>query len=51
MPMLKDLTKTASNPTRLSSRAKTKGRKMLGMAVNTLFPQDQNALGVKDLDT
>ena len=31
----------------LSLRAKTKGRRMLGMAVSTLFPQDQSALGVK----
>ena len=28
-------------------KVKTKGRRMLGMAVSTLFPQDQNALGVK----
>ena len=47
MPMLKDLTKTASSPARLSSRTRTKGRRMLEMAVSTLFPQDQNALGVK----
>ena len=40
MSMLKDLTKITSNPIHLSSRAKTKGRKMLGMAVNTLFSQD-----------
>ena len=51
MPMLKDLTKIASSPIHLSSRAKKKGRRMLGMAVNTLFPQDQNALGVKASDT
>ena len=47
MPMVKDLTKTASSPARLNSRAKTKGRRMLGITVSTLFPQDQSALGVK----
>ena len=31
-----------------SSRFKTKGRRMLGMAVSILFLQDQNASGVKD---
>ena len=31
----------------LSSRVKTKGRRMLGMAVSTLFPQDLSALGGK----
>ena len=31
----------------LSSRVKTKGRRMLGMAVSTLFLQDLSALGVK----
>ena len=51
MPMLKDMTKTASSPVHLSSRAKTKGRRMLGMAVNTLFPQEQSALGVKASNT
>ena len=35
----------------LCLRAKTKGRRMLGMAVSTLFPQDQNALDVKASDT
>ena len=50
MPMLKDLTKTASSPVRLSSRAKTKARRMLRMTVSTLFPQDQSALGVKASD-
>ena len=49
MPMLKDLTKTASNLASLSLRTKTKERRMLGMAVSTLFSQDQNALGVTDL--
>ena len=51
MPMLNDLTKTASNPARLSSRTRTKERRMLGMAVSTLFPQDQNALDVKTSNT
>ena len=50
MPMLKDLIKIISSPVRLSSRTKTKERRMLGMAVSTLFPQDQNALGVKKLN-
>ena len=44
------LTRTIGNLVLLSSRAKTKGRRMLGMAVSTLFPQDQSALGVKALD-
>ena len=41
------LIKTASSPVYLSSRTKTKERRILGMAVNTLFSQDQSALGVK----
>ena len=49
--MLKDFTKTVSSLVHLSSRAKTKGRRMLGMAVNTLFPQEQSVLGVKVSDT
>lgn len=40
-------TRTIGNPVLLSSRAKTNGRKMLGMAVNTLFSQDLSDLGVK----
>ena len=44
-------TKTIGNLIPLSSKAKIRGRRMLGMAVNTLFPQDQNALGVKVLVT
>ena len=43
MLLLKDLRKIASSPVRLSLRAKTKGRRMLGMAVSTLFPLDQSA--------
>ena len=47
MPMGRASTTTIGNPVLLSSRVKTKGRRMLGMAVSTLFPQDLNALGVK----
>ena len=47
MPTQKDLTRIESNLVLRSSRAKAKGRMMLGMAVNTLLPQDQNSLGVK----
>ena len=43
MLLLKDLRKIASSPVRLSLKAKTKGRRMLGMAVSTLFPLDQSA--------
>ena len=50
MPMGQASTRTVSNLVPLSSKAKTKGRRMLGMAVSTLFPQDQSALGVKALD-
>ena len=39
-------TRTVGNPVLFSSRAKTKGRRMQGMAVNTLFSQDLSALGV-----
>ena len=47
--MKKDATKIeVGNPVFLSSIAKTKRRKMLGMAVSTLFLQDLSALGVKD---
>ena len=47
--MRKDATKIeVGNPVLLSSRAKTKRRRMLRMAVSTLFPQDLSALGVKD---
>ena len=49
MPLLKDLIKTASSLLRLSSRTKSKERRILGMAVSTLFPEDQSALGVKVL--
>ena len=50
MPMLKDLTKTARCLARLSPRIRTKERRMLEMAVSTLFPQDQNVLDVKVSD-
>ena len=49
--MLKDLIKTTSSLARLSSRTRTKKRRMLGMMVSTLFPQDQNALDVKVSNT
>ena len=51
MPMLKALIKIANSPARLNSRIRTKKRRMLGMTVSTLFPQDQNALDVKVSDT
>ena len=40
-------TRTIGNLVLLSSRVKTKGRRMLEMAVSILFPQDLSALGVK----
>ena len=42
-------TRTVDSRVLLSLRAKTNGRRMLVMAVSTLFPQDQSALGVKVL--
>ena len=47
MPMRRASTRTVGNPVLLNSKAMTKGRRMLGMAVNTLFSQDLSALGVK----
>ena len=47
MTMERDLTRTVGNLILLSSRAKTKGRRMQRMVVSTLFPQDLGALGVK----
>ena len=44
----KGFDKDRRNLVLLSSKVRTKGRKMLGMAVSTLFPQDPSALGVKD---
>ena len=41
------LIKTASSPVYLSSRTKTKERRILGMAVSILLPQDQSASSVK----
>ena len=46
-----NLIKTTSSLARLSSRTRTKKRRMLGMMVSTLFPQDQNALDVKVSNT
>ena len=51
MPIQKDLTRTESNPVLHSSRDKIKGRRMLGMAISTLFPPNQNASDIKVLDT
>ena len=47
MPMGRASIRTVDNPVPYSSGAKIKGRRMLGMAINTLFPPDQNALGVR----
>ena len=51
MPMERVSTRTVGNLVLLSSKAKTKGRMMQGMAVSTLFLHDQSALGVKGLVT
>ena len=51
MPMRKDLIRTESNPVPHSSRTKIKGKRMLGMTISILFPQDQSALDVKVLVT
>ena len=40
-----------SNRVLLNSNVKIKGRRMLRMAVNTLFPPNQSASNVKVLDT
>ena len=40
-------TRNTGNPVLLSLKAKTKGRRVLRKVVNTLFPQDLSALGVK----
>ena len=45
--MGKASTRTIGNPVPHNSRAKIKGKRMLGMVVSTLFSQDQSALGVK----
>ena len=47
MPMGRALTRTIGNLVPHSSRAKIKGKRMLGVVVSTLFAQDLSALGVK----
>ena len=49
--MQKDSTRTESNLVLHNSEAKIKGRRMLRMVVNTLFPLDQSASDVKTLHT
>ena len=49
MPMGRASTRTVSNLVPFSSKAKTKGRRMLEMAVSILFLQDQSVSGVKAL--
>ena len=44
MTTRKDLTRAVGNPVPHSLKAKIKGKMILGMAVSTLFPQDQSAL-------
>ena len=44
-------TRTVGNLVILNLRAKTKERRMLEMAISTLFPQDLSVSGVKALDT
>ena len=51
MPMGRASTRTIGSLVLFNSRVKTKGRKILNMAVSTLFPQDPSALGVKALVT
>ena len=48
-PMRKDLRMTESNPVLHNSKAMIKGRRMLGMAINTMFPLDQSASDIKVL--
>ena len=48
MPMERVSTRTIGNLVLIISRVKTKGRRMLGIVVSTLFPQDPSALGSKD---
>ena len=47
MPTGGTSTRTAGNPVLLSSKGKTKGRRMLRKVVSTLFPQDLSVLDVK----
>ena len=51
MPMRKDLIKTESNLVLFNLRAKTEEKRILRLAVSTLFSLDQSALDVKVLDT
>ena len=51
MPMGRVSTRTVGNLVLLSLGVKTKGRRMQGMAVSTVFPQDLSVLGVKTLVT
>ena len=48
MPMERVSTRTVGNLVLLSSKVRTKRRRMLEMAVSTLFPQEPSALGVMD---
>ena len=50
MPMQMDSTRTERNLVLHNSRAKMKGRRMVGMAVSTLFTANQSASDVKVLD-
>ena len=45
--MEKASTRTVGNLVLLSLKGKTEGKMMLRKVVNTLFPQDLSALGVK----
>ena len=45
--MVRASTRTVGDLVLLSLKAKTKGRRMLGMTVSTLFSQELSALGVK----
>ena len=47
MPMGRVSTRTVNNLVLLNLKVKIKGKRILGMAVSTLFPQDQSAFGVK----
>ena len=40
-------TRTVDSQVLLNLRVKTKGRRMLGMTISTLFPHDQSGLDVK----
>ena len=47
MPIGRASTRTVGNLVPHSSKAKIKGKRILGMVVGTLYPQDQSALDVK----